>query len=137
MSLAPVLHSIGHFEVIAQTANIARFRDTLDALPEPKGTSSAVPTSFPTTWLTRPDIRAAIVTIPCFSLGPCVLIGQTVTGANTIEADTHYHMTVDWRMVDEAKHVFEVVATVTQAEGGVLTRLTSTLAIAPKGALTA
>jgi hypothetical protein len=136
MSLAPGLHKIGQFEVIARTADIARFRETLDALPEPNGTSSAVPTSFPTTWLTLPDIRAAIVTIPCFSLGPCVLIGQTVTGANTIEADTPYRMTVDWRMVDEAKRVFEVIATVTQAEGGVLMCLASTLAIAPKGAPT-
>ena len=136
MSVAPGLRHIGHFHVIAQTAEIARFSEALDAVPESKGMSGAVPASFPTTWLTRPDIRAAIVNIPYFSLGPCVLISQTVIGANEIEADTPYNLTVDWRMVDEGKRIFEVIATVTQAEGRVLTCFTSTLAIAPKGAPT-
>lgn len=134
MAEASQLVPIGRFDVMARREHVVAFCAAIDRAggdPAPTGAQLAVPATYPVSWLTRPDIRNAIRTIPFFALGLCIQLSQTVSSRRPIEMDVPYRMDVGWRRLDEARRTFEVHATVSDGTDEPILSMRSALMIAP------
>lgn len=136
MSGAPLLQTIGRFDVMARADEVKRFRAALAAAGSmaEEAPDQAVPATWPVSWLMRPDIRQAIRGIPHFAHGACIQTGQELVSSRCVRVDTPYRMEVGWRSLDDALRVFEVVACVQEEDVGEILRMTSTLQIVTAGA---
>ncbi len=135
--VAKGLHNIGQFDVVAHASEIEQFRIALDAVSELPSAivPHFVPASYAASWLSRADIRDAVHTIPYFSHGPCMLIAQSLSQSHPLQPDQPYHIKIAWRTLDEARHIFDIIASITDLGQRHILSISSTLRVAmPDGA---
>jgi hypothetical protein len=122
---------IGRFVVRAAPLDVAAFRQAVDVATAATCPAPVrdVPCTYPITWLTLPEVRAAVRAVPAFGNALLVQTAQRIVCHAAVQAGARYAMAVGWRENAAQRQLLDVVATVTDESGADVVHLVTTLKV--------
>lgn len=130
------LRPIARFEVVAAPGHVGGLREAV-ALPLEAGETPPVPQvppTYPVIWLGNPEVRAAVRSVAGMERGLPLHFSQSVTYLAPIAVGESYALDLRWRPLphrDPTRPKLEFVATVTDAAGQAIARMSSVLLVVP------